>query len=44
VLGQNAGVSGQDMSAAQIGKSSDPRNQAALSFALKIVEQRAAIS
>jgi uncharacterized peroxidase-related enzyme len=44
VLGQNAGVSGQDMSAAQVGKSVDPKTQAALTFALKIVEQRAAIS
>jgi uncharacterized peroxidase-related enzyme len=44
VLGQNAGVSGQDMSAAQVGKSADPKIQAALTFALKIVEQRAAIS
>jgi uncharacterized peroxidase-related enzyme len=44
VLGQNAGVSAQDMSAAQVGKSADPKTQAALSFALKIVEQRAAIS
>lgn len=44
VLGQNAGVSGQDMSAAQLGKSADPKIQAALTFALKIVEQRAAIS
>jgi uncharacterized peroxidase-related enzyme len=44
VLGQNAGVSAQDMSAAQMGKSADPKTQAALTFALKIVEQRAAIS
>ncbi|MEQ1598682.1 MAG: carboxymuconolactone decarboxylase family protein [Methylotenera sp.] len=44
VLGQNAGVSGNDMSAAQVGKSTDPKTQAALTFALKIVEQRAAIS
>jgi uncharacterized peroxidase-related enzyme len=44
VLGQGAGVSAQDMSAAQVGKSTDPKTQAALTFALKIVEQRAAIS
>jgi uncharacterized peroxidase-related enzyme len=44
VLGQGAGVSGQDMAAAQVGKSADPKTQAALTFALKIVEQRAAIS
>ena len=43
-LGQGAGVSGEDMTAAQMGKSPDPKIQAALTFALKIVEQRAAIS
>jgi uncharacterized peroxidase-related enzyme len=43
VLGQSAGVSAQDMSAAQGGKSTDPKIQSALTFALKIVEQRAAI-
>jgi uncharacterized peroxidase-related enzyme len=43
-LGQGAGVSVQDMAAAQVGKSVDPKTQAALTFALKIVEQRAAIS
>jgi uncharacterized peroxidase-related enzyme len=44
VLGQSAGVSAQDMSAAQAGKSTDAKTQAALTFALNIVEQRAAIS
>lgn len=44
VLGQSAGVSAQNMSAAQIGQSADPKTQAALTFALKIVEQRAAIA
>jgi uncharacterized peroxidase-related enzyme len=43
-LGQNAGVSAQDISAAQVGKSADPKTQAALTFALQIVEQRSAIS
>jgi uncharacterized peroxidase-related enzyme len=44
LLGKNAGVSAQDMALAQAGKSSDAKTQAALSFALKIVEQRAAIA
>jgi uncharacterized peroxidase-related enzyme len=44
LLGKNAGVSAQDMALAQVGKSSDAKTQAALSFALKIVEQRAAIA
>jgi uncharacterized peroxidase-related enzyme len=44
VLGKNAGVSATDMAAAQVGKSTDAKTQAALSFALKIVEQRAAIT
>ncbi len=43
-LGHNAGVSGPDMAAAQVGKSADAKTQAALTFALKIVEQRAALS
>ncbi len=44
VLGKNAGVSDGDMASAQIGKSTDQKTQAALTFSLKIVEQRAAIS
>ncbi|MEQ1595187.1 MAG: carboxymuconolactone decarboxylase family protein [Casimicrobium sp.] len=44
VLGQNAGVSGPVMAAAQVGKSTEPKTQAALTFALNIVENRAAIS
>ncbi len=44
VLGKNAGVSSDDMANAQVGRSSDKKTQAALTFALKIVEQRAAIS
>lgn len=44
VLGKNAGVSSDDLASAQVGKSSDPKTQAALTFSLKIVEQRAAIS
>ena len=44
VLGRNAGASAEDMAQAQVGQSSDPRTQAALTFALKIVRDRAAIS
>jgi uncharacterized peroxidase-related enzyme len=43
-LGKNAGVSDDDMASAQTGKSLDPKTQAALTFSLKIMEQRAAIS
>jgi uncharacterized peroxidase-related enzyme len=43
-LGKNAGLSDDDMASAQTGKSLDPKTQAALTFSLKIVEQRAAIS
>ena len=41
VLGQNAGATGADMAAAQVGRSDDPRTAAALAFALKVVGQRA---
>lgn len=41
VLGQKAGASADDMAAAQGGESSDPKTAAALTFALKVVEQRA---
>ncbi len=44
VLGQKAGVSAQAMSEAQVGKSPDPRTQAALTFALKVVKERANIT
>lgn len=44
VLGQNAGASAAEMSAAQVGQSSDPKTAAALAFALKVVEQRAQVS
>ncbi|QMV74127.1 peroxidase-related enzyme [Comamonas piscis] len=43
VLGQKAGASLADMSAAQIGQSGDPKTAAALDFALKVVAQRAQI-
>lgn len=44
VLGQGAGVSAETMSQAQVGNSSDPKTQAALNFALKIVKERAHVS
>ncbi len=44
VLGGNAGVSKDAMSAAQKGHSSDPKTQAALTFALKVVKERANIA
>ncbi len=43
-LGQGAGVSAEDMSAAQLGQSSDPKTAAALSFALKLVNNRGQVS
>ncbi|CAG9171070.1 carboxymuconolactone decarboxylase family protein [Cupriavidus pampae] len=39
-LGRKAGASSADMSAAQAGRSEDPKTAAALTFALKLVEQR----
>ena len=44
VLGQKAGASAQEMAAAQSGESDDPRTQAALRFALAVVDKRAHIS
>lgn len=43
-LGRKAGASAEEMAAAQIGKSSDPRTLAALTFALKVVRDRAAVT
>ena len=43
VLGQNAGATGADMAAAQVGRSDDPRTAADLAFALKVVGQRAQV-
>lgn len=40
MLGQKAGATAAEMSAAQAGESSDPATAAALRFALKLVEQR----
>ncbi len=39
-LGRKAGASADEMTAAQMGESSDPETAAALRFALKLVEQR----
>jgi uncharacterized peroxidase-related enzyme len=44
VLGQKAGASAAEMMEAQAGRSVDPRTAAALSFALKVVENRAAVT
>lgn len=43
-LGRKAGASVEEMAAAQIGASSDPRTQAALNFALKVVKNKAAVT
>lgn len=43
-LGQKAGASAAEMSAAQIGQSDDPKTAGALSFALKVVETRGQIT
>ena len=40
VLGKKAGASEAEMAAAQVGHASDPATAAALTFALKVVEQR----
>ncbi len=44
VLGKAAGISAEEMSAAQAGNSTDPKTAAALEFALKVVSNRAQIS
>lgn len=44
VLGKGAGASAEDMAAAQSGRSADPKTQAALTFALKVVSNRAQLS
>jgi uncharacterized peroxidase-related enzyme len=43
-LGRKAGASADEIASAQIGESSDPKTQAALTFALKVVRDRAAVS
>ncbi len=44
VLGKNAGATAEEITAAQIGQSADPRTAAVLKFALKVVSERAQIS
>ena len=44
MLGQKAGASKEEMAAAQAGQVSDPRTQAALDFAAKLVKNRANIT
>lgn len=43
VLGQKAGATAAEMADAQAGHSADPKTAAALAFAIKVVEQRAAV-
>ena len=43
-LGRKAGASAEDMRAAQMGESADPRTAAALRFALKLVDARGQLS
>ncbi|MBT9506231.1 carboxymuconolactone decarboxylase family protein [Rhodoferax sp.] len=43
-LGKGAGVSAEELADAQSGQSKDPRTAAALTFALKVVSQRAQLS
>ena len=42
-LGRKAGATSEEMTAAQMGESADPQTQAALTFALKVVNSRAQI-
>lgn len=42
-LGRRAGATGAEMAEAQSGRSADPRTAAALAFAVKVVENRAAV-
>ena len=44
MLGKKAGASADEMSEAQAGRSDDPQTAAALTFALKVVENRANVS
>ncbi|MFD2265008.1 carboxymuconolactone decarboxylase family protein [Lacibacterium aquatile] len=43
-LGRKAGATAQEMAEAQAGRSSDPKTAAALTFAVKVVEDRAAVT
>ncbi len=42
-LGRKAGATAQEMADAQVGRSTDPRTAAALTFALAVVDERAGI-
>lgn len=44
VLGQKAGATAEEMATAQAGHSADPKTDAALRFALQLVEQRGQVS
>jgi len=44
MLGRKAGVSAEAMAAAQQGRSAEPRTEAALTFAVKLVESRAQVT
>jgi alkylhydroperoxidase family enzyme len=44
MLGKNAGLGDAELAAAQTGRSGDPRTAAALTFALKLVEERGQVS
>jgi uncharacterized peroxidase-related enzyme len=44
VLGKGAGATAEEMSAAQVGLSADPKTAAALTFALKVVSNRAQVN
>lgn len=44
VLGEKAGATSDEMSAAQAGSSSDPKTQAVLTFAGKLITQRAQVT
>ncbi len=43
-LGRKAGATAEEMAQAQEGRSADPRTHAALTFALKVVRERAAVA
>lgn len=44
VLGKGAGASAEEMAAAQVGQSLDPKTAAALAFVLKVVSERAQVT
>lgn len=43
-LGKGAGLSAETMAQAQLGRSTDPKTQAALTFVIKLVKERANVS